>query len=831
MGPRSKAPGKRAIARRRKTMRPKARRLAKAASRSCVAQVKPTIKRLTRALNEAAEQQKATSEVLRVISTYPGDLEPVFATLLANAVRVCGANNGAINRWDGDALHLIATHNMPPAYTELRRRTPYRPHQYSASARMLATKACVHIADLAADKSYATCNPPTVAAVETAGVRTILAVPMLKENELIGSLTVGRNEVRPFTDKQIELVENFATKAVIAIENARLLHEFRETVQQQSAVAKVLHAITGSSGDLKLVFDTVLENARSLCDAEFGNIYRWDGDALHLIASQNTPAAFAEYRQRGPFHPTATSLIGRMVRTQTVTHVIDAADNLDYTERRDPSLVAAVDLGGVRTYLAVPMLKEGELIGALTVFRHHVRPFTDKQIALISSFADQVSIAIENARLLHELRETLQQQAAAADVLDVISRSTFDLQAVLDMLIELAVRLCDADLGAIHRERDANYRSVAVYGGPPGHKEAARRVAFEPGQGSVLGRTMIERKPVHVADVLADPHYALGAEQQRLGYRTVLGVPLLREGTPIGVIVLMRLAVRPFSARQIELVQSFAAQAIIAIENTRLLTQLRQRTDELGRSVAELQRERNNKLMNLEAMAASISHEVRQPLAGIASNGGAALRFLRLVPPNLDEARSALNSMVGDSHRASQVFDNLGALFGKAGQQHEPLDLNELAADVLKMLRHDLQTHAVRVQAALAPGLPLVAGHRGQLQEVLINLVRNAIEAMDTVAGDRRMLHLRTQRHSDNAILVAVEDSGPGIAGEQLEDIFDAFVTTKPNGMGLGLAICRMIIERHAGKLSASPAHPRGCIFQAVLPCAPSAVAEGITQP
>ena len=159
---------------------------------------------------------------------------------------------------------------------------------------------------------------------------------MLKENELIGSLTVG------------------------AIENARLLHEFRETVQQQSAVAKVLHAITGYSGDLKHVFDTVLENARSLCDAEFGNIYRWDGDALHIIASQNTPAAFSEYRRRGPFHPTATSLIGRMVRTQTVTHVIDAADNLDYTERRDPSLVAAVDLGGVRTYLAVPMLKEGE---------------------------------------------------------------------------------------------------------------------------------------------------------------------------------------------------------------------------------------------------------------------------------------------------------------------------------------------------------------------------------------------------------------------------------------------------------------------------------------
>jgi GAF domain-containing protein len=568
MGARSKAPGKRAIAGRRKTIEPKARRRAKVASASSIAQTTRTVARLTRALDEAAERQKATSEVLRVMSTYHDDLEPVFATLLANAVRVCDANNGAINRWDGEVLHLIATHNMPLAYTELRRQTLYRPDQYSASARMLATKASVHIVDLAADKSYASRNPATVAAVETAGVRTILAVPMLKENELIGSLTVGRHEVRPFTDKQVELLENFAAKAAIAIENARLVRELRETVQQQSAVAKVLHAITRSSGDLALVFDTVLESARSLCDAEFGNIYRWDGEALHIIASQNTPAAFAEYRKHGPFRPTATSLIGRMVRTKTVTHVIDAADNVDYIERRDPSLVAAVDLGGVRTYLAVPMLKEGELIGAVTVFRQHVRPFTDKQIALITSFADQVSIAIENVRLLHELQQTLEQQAAAADVLNVISRSTFDLRAVLDMLIELAARLCDADLGTIHREQDANYRTLAVYGGPPGHKEAAQSVPLEPGQGSVRGRTMLERKPVQVADVLADPDYALAEEQHKLGYRTVLGVPLLRETVPIGVIVLMRLSVRPFTARQIELVQSFAAQAIIAIENT-----------------------------------------------------------------------------------------------------------------------------------------------------------------------------------------------------------------------------------------------------------------------
>jgi GAF domain-containing protein len=530
----------------------------------------------------------------------------------------------------------------------------------------VATGTFVHIRDLAKDQSYAKRNPPTVAAVEIAGVRTTLAVPMFKDNELMGSLTVGRTEVRPFTAKQIELVQNFAAKAVIAIENARLVQELQESLEQQTAVSDVLQVITGSPGNLQPVFDAVLENARRLCDAEFGNIYRWDGDALHLLAWRNTPLAFAEYRKRAPFRPGPTSQIGRMLKTKSVVHVADAAANRDYIERTDPSLVAAIELGGVRTYVAVPMLKEGELIGAFTLFRQDVRPFTDRQIALITNFAHQVSIAIENARLVHELRESLQQQAAAADVLNVISRSTFDLQTVLDRLVELVTKLCDADLAAIHRQQGMNYRAIAICGGPPNFREIQNSVPLEPGRGTVIGRAVLDRKPVHVADVLADPDYLLKEAQDRLGYRTVLGVPLMREGKPIGVIALLRLTVRPFTEKQIKLVESFADQAVIAIENTRLFSELRQRTDDLGRSVAELQRERNNKLMNLEAMAASISHEVRQPLASIATHGGAALRFLEHMPPNVEEVRSALNWMISDSRRASQVFDNIRALFGKA---------------------------------------------------------------------------------------------------------------------------------------------------------------------
>jgi two-component system, NtrC family, sensor kinase len=597
---------------------------------------------------------------------------------------------------------------------------------------------------------------------------------------------------------------------------AQLKRELNETLRQQKGTLEVLRVISKSSGDLQPVFTAILSNAVAVGGADHGVINRWDGDALHLVATLNMPDAFTELRRRSPRRPDRHSPTGRMLATKSPIHIADLTVDPSYAGR-NPQTVAAVEIGGVRTALAVPLLKENELVGSFTVGRKQVRPFTQRQIELITGFADQAVIAIENARLLHELRELVRQQAASGDVLNLISRSTFDLQGLLDTLIELAVRLCDADLASMHRPQSADYRAVATYGGPPSHREVAGGVPFEAGRGTITGRAMLERRPIHVADVMADPDYVLQDARQKIGYRTMLGVPLLREGNPIGVIVLMRLTVRPFTEKQIEFVENFASQAVIAIENTRLLSELRQRTDELGRSVAELERERNNKLMTVEAMAASISHEVRQPLAGIASNGGAALRFLGHVPPNLDEARSALNGMVRDSHRASQVFDNIRALFGKADEGYEPFNVNKLARDVLHALRDELKEHGITTHTALQSELPPITGHRGQLQEVLINLVRNAIEAMDAVKDVERTLQVTAKRHGD-AVAVQVEDSGPGIDPSQMDSIFDAFITTKPNGMGLGLAICRMIIERHAGQISASSAHPRGSVFQIILP-------------
>jgi GAF domain-containing protein len=362
----------------------------------------------TRELVESLEQQTATSEVLQVISSSPGDLEPVFAAMLEKAVRICDATFGNIYRSDGDTLHLVAAHNMPPAFAEFafakfRRRSPLRSSPQNAIGRALATKIAVHVADLAAQRPYIEeRDAGYVAAVELGGARTFLAAPMLKEDELIGLFSLYRQEVRPFTDKQIALVTNFAAQAVIAIENARLLSELRESLQEQTATAEVLQVISGSPGDLEPVFAAMLEKAVRICDAKFGNISRWDGDALYLLATHNTPLAYAEARRRSPVRPNPNNIFGRMVATKTVVHVPDAAE---LREQDNPEYVAAVELGGVRTCLAVPMLKEHELVGSISLFRQEVLPFTDKQIALITNFASQAVIAIENARLLKELRE------------------------------------------------------------------------------------------------------------------------------------------------------------------------------------------------------------------------------------------------------------------------------------------------------------------------------------------------------------------------------------------------------------------------------------------
>ena len=416
-------------------------------------------------------------------------------------------------------------------------------------------------------------------------------MPLQREGTNIGTFTLTRDEVRPFTDKQIELVTTFADQAVIAIENARLLTELRELLEHQTASSEVLQVINASPGDLAPVFGAIVDKAMQLCEAGFGGLWIVDGDLARTAATRNLPEAFAEFLAREAL-PHADA-IGRGVQDRPVVHIADMVATESY-RKRVPMTVASVELGRVRTYLAVALRQGGALAGVLIVYRQEVRPFSDRQIALVQGFAAQAEIAMRNARLLTETRESLERQTATSEVLRVISSSPGDLEPVFSVMLENAVRICDAGFGIIYRWDGELLQLVASHNLPPAYAERRRQMPHRAGPDPV-GRMIASKSVVHVADLATDPGYIerRGALAEEPGVdlgriRTLLVVPILKDDTLVGAFSLFRQEVRLFNDKQVALVTSFADQAVIAIENARLLSELRARTDELGRSVGEL---------------------------------------------------------------------------------------------------------------------------------------------------------------------------------------------------------------------------------------------------
>ena len=542
-------------------------------------------------LTELLEQQTATADVLGVISSSPGALEPVFNALLEKATRLCEAKFGNLFLRDENGFHYVAMHGAPSAYMALGKPlVVLSEHPYAPLAEAVRTKQTVHISDLSTHQSYLKQDPRIVALVDVVGARTNLTVPMLKDDEVIGAIFIYRQEVRPFTDKQIALVQNFAAQAVIAIENTRLLNELRQSLEQQSATSEVLRVISSSPGELKPVFQAMLENAVRVCGAKFGVLYLSEGNGFRTVAMHDVPSAFAELREREPVIVLPGGGLGRLAKTKQVVHIADYAAEPAQARGR------LGDLGGARTVVAVPMFKDNELVGAIVIYRQQVLPFADKQIALLQNFAAQAVIAIENARLLNELRqrtsdltESLEQQTATSKVLDVISRSAFDLQAVFETVAESSVRLCGADRAFIFRFDGELLRMAVAYNAPQQLKDFISQNPFGLGRNTSSGRAALERRTVHIPDVLADPEYTYGSKDVE-ALRTILAVPILKSEELLGVMNIYHLdEVTPFTDKQIALVETFADQAAIAIDNVRLLDALRHRTDELGRSVGELQ--------------------------------------------------------------------------------------------------------------------------------------------------------------------------------------------------------------------------------------------------
>ena len=537
--------------------------------------------RLINETREALEQQKATAEVLQVINSSPGDLMPVFDSMLEKAMHLCGAAFGILWTYDGEWIRAAAVRGATAAYAQFLTSAPHRPGLDNAHGRLLRGERFVHIADARSDAAYWSDDPLRRATVELGGARTILAVPLRQDDVFLGDIVIYRRDVQSFSEKQIALLENFAAQAVIAMENARLLTEQREALEQQTATTEVLEVINSSPGNLKPVFDAMLEKAMRLCAAAFGYLMTYDGERFQVVAHQGLPPRFADYL-RDIHQPSSAGLYAAIRRGAAYAQEPDLSEGEVY--RMSPLRRALVDLGGARTGIVVALRKDEALLGVITIYRQEVRPFSDKEIALMQNFAAQAVIAMENARLLTEQREALEQQTATAEVLEVINASPGNLAPVFDAMLERAVRLSESAFGMMNLYEDNRFKGVALRGVPPGI--LSFEATPQPGPHNALTRLVDGEDVVHLEDLKAYRSYIEGDPRSRnlvdvCGARSLLAVALRKDDKLVGTLTAYRQEVRPFTDKQIALLESFAAQAVIAIDNARLLDELRQRQAEL----------------------------------------------------------------------------------------------------------------------------------------------------------------------------------------------------------------------------------------------------------
>ena len=866
---RSKTSGEPAKARRRKTVTLKRGNAPKAVRRraSSTTSQETKVARLIRERDEALEHQRATSDILKVISRSMFNLQAVLDSLVKSAAELCDADFGFIYPRSGDLFHLAAAHGFSGDFIEYQKQNPIPLGRGSLTGRTALERKMVHILDVLEDPEYTWTK-----SIELAQFRTMLGIPLLREGVPIGVIALLRRTVRPFTDHQIELVTTFADQAVIAIENTRLLTELRqrtddlvertadltEALEQQTATSEVLGVISSSPGDLEPVFETMLKNAVRLCDAKFGNIYRHDGDELRVVASHGTPIAFLAARQGSAIAVLGTSITARMARTKAVIHVRDLAAEQAYTDR-NPTTVAAVELGGVRTYLTVPMLKDDELIGGFALSRQEVRPFTDKQIALVTNFVNQAVIAIENTRLLTELRQrtddlgrSVGELRALGEVSQAVN-STLDLETVLSTIVAKAVQISNTDAGAIYvfNDMQREFHLRATYAMDQALIDALSKQHIGVDETNVT-LALAQREPTQIADLSKEAPNEINEITLRAGYRARLTAPLFRGGEIVGLLVVRRRTPGAFPQNTVDLIKTFATQSVLAIQNARLFENIETRTRELTKSLGDLRTAQDRliqteKLASLGQLTAGIAHEIKNPLNFVNNFSAVSVELIdelreALGSAHLDSKLRAeigeiadtlqgnLDKVVRHGKRADAIVKNMLLHSRQGSGEHRSVDINALVEESLNLAYHGARAEKQGFDISMEKSFDPTAGEVDlfpqEITRALLNLISNGFYAAtkrkaEATGGDYEPTLAAATKNLGDCVEIRIRDNGTGIPPEVREKLFNPFFTTKPagEGTGLGLSISHdIIVKQHGGSIEVDTQPSEFTEFRIVLP-------------
>jgi signal transduction histidine kinase/HAMP domain-containing protein len=752
--------------------------------------------RLFTELRESLEQQTAGAEILQVISQSPTDVQPVLTVISKAAVRFCGAEDATIALRE-DTEMVLAAHEGPIATSQTGQHEAL--DRTTVRGQAIIDGVTVHVPDLLAPEVVEQSKSRSIG--QSQNFRAVVAAPMLGDAGAIGCIALRKPQPGPFTPRQIELLETFAAQAVIAIQNVRLFTELRESLEQQTATAEVLHVISQSPTNVTPVLDVVATAARRFCGATDAVITLRDG--MDMIYATHSGDLDAPLGDRLPLDPTRTS--GRAIVEARTIHLPDvlAPDVEGFGATRELALQHKF-----RASLAAPMLFEGGAIGSILLRKPEPSPFTPRQIELLETFAAQAVIAIQNVRLFTELRETLEQQTASAEILEVISQSPTDVTPVLSAVAKAAVRFCGAE-DALIVLREGNQWFGASHEGP---LEALIGRRYPLIRETAPGRAIVDAQTIHLPDIEAlDPVEFAAARQfaTQLGFRAALAAPMLREGTAIGAISLRKPESGPFTPRQIELLEAFAAQAVIAIENVRLFTEIQDKSHQL-----EVASQHKSQFL------ANMSHELRTPLNAI-------LGYTEMMVDGLygdvpEKAQAVLERVQANGrHLLGLINDVLDLSKIEAGQLSlavEEYSVPDMVSTVMSATESLAKTKGIALVSALPHGLPRGMGDARRLTQVLLNLVGNAIKFTD-----QGKVEIRARQQGDR-FKISVVDTGPGIAKADQAKIFEEFQqvdntsTRKKGGTGLGLSISRKIVELHGGYIAVESEPGKGSNFKITIP-------------